>query len=764
VRLDQRRGPAAARNAAAKKAAGDILVFLDADTSVHPDTLERFAWIFRQTPELAAAMGSYDQRPTAPGVVSHFRNLLHSFVHHRANRRATTFWAGCGAVRKDRFHSLGGFDESFLRPSIEDVEFGLRLSDAGGSIQLDPQIQVTHHKSWTLGSMVWTDFFARAIPWALILHKHPMPLDLNFKAGNRISSMLAVLTLLVTVIALLHGGGWWLAPILSLTVIALLNWPLFRFLTHAAGWKDAVLCFPLLLIYLATCVFGLIVGLALAEHRQDRWLWPAAAIIGLALLTVQISGGAFKAEFMGHPDEGAHFVSGLMVLDYLATLPRVNPIVWAGQYYLHYPEVAIGHWPPGYHAMEAVWWLFLGPSRMTAMLLQWLIGVVALTMLYRLSRSALSLPITAVIIALTIAAPVFQQSLEQAMADLCCLLWSVLVMQAAVRLVERQDRTASLLVVLWLSAAALTKGTAVCLAPVPLVALLASRQPIRIPARLPAAAGVACFLGASAWYFSIGGVRALGGISLDVPWSGELIGHLAGWGFLVLAVLGLRRKPLALVAGSVIVCTLGVSFVVRAMQEERHWIIALPAILILSGFAVSRFRRPWVAVCLLLPATALFPFARYRQSPAGFSDLVQQLARPSRMLVSSAGWGEGAWIAVSSLAEQRPASFVVRASKVLAETGWNGEGYRLTTPTWGAVSRRLDELAVDIVILHTPVNQKPRPHHALLQNNISFSPAWTPCGSAQDLLAYCRIGRPQVPRQPLRLRVYGWDFEERIPP
>jgi GT2 family glycosyltransferase len=762
VRLDQRSGPAAARNAAAKNAAGGILIFLDADTSVHPDTLERLARKFRETPELDAAIGSYDQRPTAPGVVSRFRNLLHSFVHHRANRRATAFWAGCGAVRNDRFRSLGGFDESFSRPSIEDVEFGLRLREAGGSIQLDPQIQVTHHKSWTLSSMVWTDLFARAIPWALILHKHPMPLDLNFKAGDRISGAMAVLTLLVSVVALLHGGVWWLAPIAGLIVIALLNWPLFRFLAHAAGWGEAILCFPLLLIYLATCVCGLIVGLALAGRRRDRWLWPAAATIGVVLLTLQISGGAFEAEFMGHPDEAAQFVSGLMVYDYLATWPRDNPIAWAGQYYLHYPKVAIGHWPPGYHAMEAVWWLFLGPSRMTAMLLQWLIGVVALTMLYRLCRSALSLPITAMIVALAIAAPVFQQSLEQTMADLGCLLWSVLVMQATVRLVEKQDRTASFLVVLWLLAAALTKGTAVCLAPVPLVAALASRQPIRVPPRV-LAAGAACLLGAAGWYFSMGGVRAWGGISLDVPWPGKWIAHLAGWGFLALAVLGLRRNPLALLAGSVIVCTLGVSLVVRAMQEERHWIIALPAILVLSGFAVSRFRRPWVAICLLLPAVALFPFARYRQSPSGFGDLLKQLARPSRMLVSSTGWGEGAWIAVSSLAERRPASFVVRATKVLAETGWSGEGYRLRTPTQDAVSRRLDELAVDIVILHTPVNPNPRPHHALLRNTVSVSPAWSPCGSAHDLLAYCRIGAPQVPRQPLRLRVYGWDFEERLP-
>jgi Dolichyl-phosphate-mannose-protein mannosyltransferase len=481
------------------------------------------------------------------------------------------------------------------------------------------------------------------------------------------------------------------------------------------------------------------------------------------LLAVQISGGAFQAEYSGHPDEPAQFVSGLMVYDYLADLPRENPISWAGQYYLHYPEVAIGHWPPGFHAMEAVWWLFFGPSRMTGILLQWLIGVVALTMLYRLSRSILSLPITAAIIALTIAAPVFQQSLEQTMADLACLLWAVLLMQATIRLVERQDQTASFLVVLWLVAAALTKGTAVCLVPVPLLALLASGKRLRIPPRM-LAAGAACLLGAAGWYFAMGGVRSWGGMSFDAPWRADTIGQLAGWGFVALAVLGFRREPLALVAGSVVVSTLGVSFVVRAMREERHWIIVLPAILILSGVAISRFRKPWIAVCLLLAALAFFPFRWYRQSPAGYGELAAQLARPSRTLVSSAGLGEGSWIAVSSLAEQRPSSFMMRASKVLSESDWNGNRYRLLTSTQDAVSRRLDELAVDTVILYTPVSKKPWPHHALLRDTVAASPAWRPCASAQNLLAYCRIKPPQAPRQPLRLKANGWNFEERMNP
>ena len=761
VRLDHRSGPATARNAAAKNAAGDILIFMDADTSAHSDTLGRFARVFSGTPKLDAAMGSYDRSPTAQGTISRFRNLLHSFVHHRARRDASTFWAGCGAVRKERFRALGGFNENFPRPSIEDVEFGLRLHDAGGLILLDAQIQVTHHKAWTLRSMVQTDFFARAIPWAGLLHKYPLPLDINFTALDRISGVLAVFTLLATIVALLHGGAWWISPILGFALIVALKWRLFRFLAQATGYRKAIICSPLLFTYFLTSVFGLIAGLVLAEHKRDRWLWPAAAAIGVILLVVQIFGGAFKAEFTGHPDEPSQFLSGLILYDYLADLPRENPITWAEQYYLHYPKVAIGHWPPGYFALEGVWFLFLGPSRITAILLQWFIGVVALTMLYRLSRSRCSLPITAAIVALVIAAPVFQQSLEQTMADLCCLLWSVLVIQATVRLVERPDQTRAFFVVLWLLAAAVTKGTAVCLMPVPLLALLASRRQLLLPPRtvIPL---VACLLGVAAWYLSMGGVRGWGGISLDLPWPGGVIGQLVGWGFLALAVLGLRREPLALVAGSVIVSTLGVSFVVRAMQEERHWILVLPAISVLSGLAVQRFRTTWSVVAVTL-ALAFFPAVWYRQSRSAYGELAANLGHPSRTLVSAAGFGEGSWIAVSSLAEKRPSSFIMRASKVLAESGWNGEKYRLLTPTQDAVLRRLDELAVQTVVLDsTPNAGPPPPHHALLQSAISASPAWSLCVTMPKLLMYCRIKAPDVPRLPLRLAVNGWIFEERI--
>ena len=105
-------GPAAARNRGAEQVAGDVIVFVDADVTVHPDALERIREAFAADPELAAVFGSYDDAPAAPQLVSQFRNLLHHHVHSSSPGPAETFWAGLGAVRREPFLAAGGFDSA----------------------------------------------------------------------------------------------------------------------------------------------------------------------------------------------------------------------------------------------------------------------------------------------------------------------------------------------------------------------------------------------------------------------------------------------------------------------------------------------------------------------------------------------------------------------------------------------------------------------------------------------------------------------------
>ena len=194
-------GPAAARNAGAQRATADILVFVDADVIVHRDAIGRIRAAFGHDPTLAALFGSYDDEPGAPGAVSGFRNLLHHHVHQQAAGPAETFWAGVGAIRRQAFLGAGGFDQArFPRASIEDVELGMRLVAAGARIRLDPEIQGTHLKRWTLLGMLRTDFARRGIPWiGLLLRSRTVPRHLNLGWRHRLSAAASLLALFAVV-------------------------------------------------------------------------------------------------------------------------------------------------------------------------------------------------------------------------------------------------------------------------------------------------------------------------------------------------------------------------------------------------------------------------------------------------------------------------------------------------------------------------------------------------------------------------------------
>jgi GT2 family glycosyltransferase len=216
-------GPARARNLGAKAAFGEILLFLDADVCVHPNTLSLAAAEFAADPGLDAVMGSYDSKPRAAGYLSQFRNLMHCFVHRNSNREAVTFWAGCGAMRREVFLEFGGFAEMYRAASIEDVELGYRMAQAGRSLVLNPEIQVTHLKPWSFGDMIRTDFLYRALPWSeLSLRYGHMPNDLNLRISQRISVALSVIMAMLALYLSVRQHAYFLMPLL-LTVFMLLS-------------------------------------------------------------------------------------------------------------------------------------------------------------------------------------------------------------------------------------------------------------------------------------------------------------------------------------------------------------------------------------------------------------------------------------------------------------------------------------------------------------------------------------------------------------
>ncbi len=235
LRTPARQGPASARNLGAEKASGDILFFLDADVTVAAGAVRRVVETFRSDPGLSACFGSYDDAPADPGFLSQYRNLLHHYVHQKGNKHASTFWAGCGAIRREVFLALNGFNTNYKRPSIEDIELGYRLKKHGHRILLEKSLLVKHLKKWTLLSVLKTDLFNRALPWTrLIFSEGGFIDDLNLKIQGRLS-VTCVFVLLITLVLSLVSTVFLAPAVFGSLLLGVLNRDLYLFFFRKRG-------------------------------------------------------------------------------------------------------------------------------------------------------------------------------------------------------------------------------------------------------------------------------------------------------------------------------------------------------------------------------------------------------------------------------------------------------------------------------------------------------------------------------------------------
>ena len=252
-------GPALLRNLGARRASRDVLLFVDSDVVVHPQALDRVRAAFASDAALAAVFGSYDARPAATNAVSQFRNILHHHIHTTGAGLVETFWAGLGAMRRDVFHEVGGFDATRYtqrRPGVEDIDLGLRLHDSGHRVRLDPSIQGTHLKRWSVAGMLRVDLRVRGASWvALMLQRRRILNGLNLAWRHRVSALASLVIVQQalrrrwTGVLILVGGQVWL------------NRRLYGLVRESAGWRAAALAVPLHFVHHLICALAVPWGL-----------------------------------------------------------------------------------------------------------------------------------------------------------------------------------------------------------------------------------------------------------------------------------------------------------------------------------------------------------------------------------------------------------------------------------------------------------------------------------------------------------------------
>ncbi len=258
-------GPAYARNRGAELASGEILLFLDSDIVIRPDTIAEIVGTFARHPRVDAIFGSYDDNPEATSFISQYKNLLHHFIHQQASEEAKTFWAGCGAIRREVFFAAGGFDQDrYSHPSIEDIELGYRLRRAGHRIMLNKRLQVKHLKRWTVPGMIKSDLFDRGMPWTdLILRDGGFINALNLRLTSRVSVMLAYALPAACIAARWYPASLAVGSILVAALLAL-NVPVYRFFLRKRGLRFALQSIPWHWSYYFYS--GLAFGLGVAQH------------------------------------------------------------------------------------------------------------------------------------------------------------------------------------------------------------------------------------------------------------------------------------------------------------------------------------------------------------------------------------------------------------------------------------------------------------------------------------------------------------------
>lgn len=250
IELSENRGPAHARNNGARISTGDILFFVDSDVVIFPDTLEKISQTFVEHGDVDAIIGSYDDTPHEISFVSEFKNLFHHYVHQKASEMACSFWSGCGAIRKDIFTKVGGFNETFKRPAIEDIELGYRLTNNHHKILLNKELQVKHLKRWTFWGLIKTDVLYRGIPWThLMLQDKNIPNHLNVSFSQRACVILAYLLLLTPFIFAGFHKNLLFLPILIILTVLIINIDLYKFFVKKKDVSFAAMAIPFHFLY-----------------------------------------------------------------------------------------------------------------------------------------------------------------------------------------------------------------------------------------------------------------------------------------------------------------------------------------------------------------------------------------------------------------------------------------------------------------------------------------------------------------------------------
>jgi len=148
IELSENKGPGNARNIGSKRADGDILLFIDADVIISPNSLNIITDNFSNE-GVDAIQGVYSHNTNYRKLATQFyQSYLSYYVWSKNKKYASTLVTGCFSIKKKIFEKMDGFDANIKNASCEDEKFGYSLIASGYKILIVRNLQVEHRVNY----------------------------------------------------------------------------------------------------------------------------------------------------------------------------------------------------------------------------------------------------------------------------------------------------------------------------------------------------------------------------------------------------------------------------------------------------------------------------------------------------------------------------------------------------------------------------------------------------------------------------------------
>lgn len=231
-------GPAKARNIGVEAAEGDIIFFLDSDVIVLDGAVREVKDYFDDNPSAKCVIGVCATEPLNKGFVPSYMAMF-EYIHliDTPGNKVSVFAPRCGAIKKDFFQKIGGYNESYKGADVEDFELARRINKAD-CIILNKKIVVKHQ--FANFRQAVRNYFKRAVMWMYLFFREKKLDNAGPTApGNGIAAVCAFLTfILFFFIPLLEAARYAVISLLIIFLLANMRW--WNFMRKEAGFLFAV--------------------------------------------------------------------------------------------------------------------------------------------------------------------------------------------------------------------------------------------------------------------------------------------------------------------------------------------------------------------------------------------------------------------------------------------------------------------------------------------------------------------------------------------